>query len=228
MMLTPSEWSALRVSLVVAAGALALAYPPGLLMGWLLARRRFPGRLLVEIIVFLPLVLPPIITGFFLLVLFGRHGVLGAPLLRWTGIDIVFTIKGMALASAAVAFPLVVRSVRASIESVDAKLEQAAATLGYRPARVFWTVTVPLAWPGLLAGAILGFARAVGEFGATRIVALNMDGSRTLALEAFQLLETPGTPMSAILRIAAISIVLSATALALCELLARRWKAAMP
>jgi len=227
-MLTPPDWSALRMSLWVAGWALLVSLPPGIGLGWLLARKRFAGKTLVEVITFLPLVIPPVVTGYFILVLFGRNGIFGKPWLAWTGVEIVFTTRGMVLAGAIVSFPLLVRALRSSFEAVDPGLEQAARTLGCSHWSAFWSVTLPLAWPGLLSGSLLAFARALGEFGATRMVSLNTDGTRTLALEVFQLAETPGTDPSAILRLAGLSVLLSAIALFLCEQLARRWRPAAP
>lgn len=217
--LTAAEGSAVRLSLLIAAGATAVALPPGLWLGWVLARKRFPGKLLVEMAAMLPLVLPPTVTGYLLLVVFGRRGWLG-------GFDILFTWKAMLLAAAAVGFPLLVRSARAAFEAVDPKLGPAARTLGCSPLGEFFSVTLPLAWPGLLAGLLLCFARAIGEFGATRMVSLNTDGQRTIALEIFQLVETPGDHGGALLRLVLVSIGLSALALVICEALARRWTGA--
>jgi molybdate transport system permease protein len=216
------------MSLVVASAALAVMLPAGIAVGWLLARRRFRGKMLVEVIVFLPLVMPPVVTGYLLLVVFGRRGLLGAWLYENLGLEIAFTWKGMALASAAVGFPLLVRSVRLAMEGVQPGLEEAARTLGCSRLGTFVRVTLPLAWPGLLAGGVLAFARALGEFGATRMVALNADGTRTIALEVFQLMETPGADQSAVVRLTIISILLSGAALMVCELLARRWRGVGP
>jgi len=228
MMLTTAEWSAIRMSLLIGTAAVAVSLPPGIVLGWLLARKRFPGKLLAEIVVFLPLVVPPVVTGYVLLLLFGQQGPLGAAFKVWTGLEIVFTWRGMVMAGALVGFPLMVRAMRASFETVDPKLEEAGYTLGCSRLQVFATITLPLAWPGILAGTLLAFTRALGEFGATRMVALNADGTRTIALEVFQLAETPGADQAPILRLVLVSIGLSAVALALCELLARKWKAAAP
>lgn len=216
-MLTPDEWSAVRLSLALAGGATALVLPPGLLLGWLFARRSFPGKVVLEILVLLPLVLPPTVTGYGLLVLLGRHGVLG-------GWAFLFTWKAMLVAAAVVGFPLLVRSAQAAFAAVDPKLSAAARTLGCSAAGSFFRVTLPLAWPGLLAGVVLCFARGLGEFGATRMVALNTPGQRTLALEIYQLVETPGDHSAALLRLVLISLALSALALLACHALTRRWR----
>jgi molybdate transport system permease protein len=204
--LTPAEWSAIRMSLLVAGAALALALPVGVALGWLLARRRFPGKALVEALVFLPLVLPPVVTGYFLLVVLGRNGWLGGVLHDLFGLQIVFTWLGMALAGSVVGLPFLVRSVRLSVEAVDPGLESAARTL-------------PLAFPGILAGALLAFARALGEFGATVMVAPNVEGTRTLALEIFRQAAVPGGE-GAVLRLSLIAV-----ALALAGLLGTEWLA---
>jgi molybdate transport system permease protein len=170
----------LQLSLLVAAGALVLALPLGIAGASLLRGRRFPGQSLLESLFLLPLVLPPVVTGFILLVLLGKRGPLGKPLLDW-GVQILFSPLAAILASAMVAFPLVYQSARAAFSSVDSQLEDAARCLGAPPARTFWSITVPLAWPGLVAGAILAFARALGEFGATVMVAGNVEGKTLTA-----------------------------------------------
>ena len=215
-MLTPEAWSTVRLSLTLAAGATVLALPAGLALGWLLARRTFPGKFLLELLVMLPLVVPPTVTGYALLVVFGRHGPLGG--LAW-----LFTWKAMLVAAAVVGFPLLVRSAQAAFTAVDPKLSAAARTLGCSAPGAFFRVTLPLAWPGLLAGAVLCFARALGEFGATRMVSLNTADQRTLALEIYRLVETPGDHTAALLSLVAVSLALSALALGLCQLLTRRW-----
>jgi len=207
------------MSLLVAGAALALALPAGIALGWLLARRRFPGKALVEALIFLPLVLPPVVTGYFLLVLFGRNGWVGGLLHDVFGLQIVFTWVGMALAGAVVGLPFLVRAVRLSVEAVDPGLESAARTLGSGPWRTFFRITLPLAFPGILAGAVLAFARALGEFGATVMVAPNVAGTRTLALEIFRQAAVPGGE-GAILRLSIIAVVL-----ALAGLLGTEWLA---
>lgn len=220
-MLTPLEWSALRMSLLVSGTALVLALPPGIALGWLLARKRFRGRLLVEALVFLPLVLPPVVTGYLLLVVFGQGSWLGQAVLRPLGLRIAFTWVGMALAGAVVGLPFLVRSVRLSVEAVDRGLEDAARTLGLGPWSAFVRVTLPLARPGIVAGALLAFARALGEFGATVMVAPNVAGTRTLALEIFRQASVPGGE-AAVARLAGISVVLSLAALLGTEWLGER------
>lgn len=216
--LTLEEWDAIALSLRVSLVAVAGMLVPGVALGWLLARKRFWGRTVVDAVVHLPLVLPPVVTGYLLLLLFGRRGLLGEPL----GLEIAFTWKAAALASAVVAFPLMVRAVRLSMELVDARYEEAAATLGAPPWRVWTTVTLPLALPGVLTGAVLAFARSLGEFGATITFAGNLVGeTRTLPLALFTYTEVPGGQGPA-LRLMLISLVLSLLALLASELLARR------
>lgn len=226
--LTSAEMSAVRMSLGVAIAALVAMLPIGVALGWLLARKDFRGKILVETLVFLPLVLPPVVTGYVLLILFGRRGVIGGWLYEMLGVEIAFTWKGMALASAVVGLPLLVRSVRLAMEGIPVGLEQAARTLGCSGWQAFVSVTLPLAWPGVLAGSVLAFARALGEFGATRMLALNADGTRTIALEVFQLMDTPGAVESAVARLALISILLSGGALVCCEWLGRRHRGIAP
>lgn len=216
-MLHPDQLAALRLTLALAGGATLLALPPGLLLGWVLARRTFPGKMLVEILILLPLVVPPTVTGYGLLLLFGRHGLLGS----W---GFLFTWKAMLLAAAVAGFPLLVRSAQAAFESVDPRWGAAARTLGCSAVGSFFRVTLPLAWPGLLAGLVLCFARALGEFGATRMVSLNTPGTRTLALEIYQLAETPGDHSAALVRLVLVSLGLSALALLACQILNRRWR----
>ncbi len=183
-------WQITSFTIAMALLATVLMLPPGILVGWLLARRRFPGRVLVETLVSLPLVMPPVATGLLLLTLVAPAGPVGR-LLAHAGIDIVFTWKGVVLAMAVMGLPLVVRSVRAGVEQVDSRLEAVASTLGAPPWRVFYSITLPLALPGVLAGAILGFARALGEFGATIMVAGSIPGStRTLAIAIYSFVET--------------------------------------
>jgi len=222
LQLTPLEQEALGLSLQVAFWCVAVSLVPGILVAWVLARLRFPGRTLLDGIVHLPLVLPPVVIGYLLLVVFGRQGLIGAPLYDWFGITIAFTWRGAVIASAVVAFPLLVRAIRLSLEAVDSGLESAARTLGARPWRVFLTVTLPLMAPGILAGAILAFARSLGEFGATITFVSNIPGeTRTLPLALYSVLQRPGGDAEAT-RLAIISIVVAILALAASELLARR------
>jgi molybdate transport system permease protein len=211
-MLTSTEWSAVGMSLLVAGAALLLALPPGVALGWILARKRFRGRLLVEGVVFLPLVLPPVVTGYLLLVLFGQHGALGRWLLEVLGVRVIFTWFGMAIAGAVVGLPFLVRAVKLSVESVDRGLEEASRTLGLGRWRTWMRITLPLARSGILAGALLAFARALGEFGATVMVAPNVAGTRTLALEIYRQASVPGGE-AAVARLAVLSILLSLGAL---------------
>ena len=183
-------WRITWFTVVCAAGATALALPPGVVLAWLLARRKFPGRALVETFVSLPLVMPPVATGLILLMLLSRRGRIGGWLER-LGIEIVFTWKAVVLAMAIMGLPLLVRTARAGFEQVNARYERVAATLGASPARIFLTISLPLAWPSVLAGAVLAFARALGEFGATIIVAGNIPGAtRTLAVAIYGYAET--------------------------------------
>ena len=185
-----SIWQITWFTLLMAALATLLMLPPGVFVGWLLARRRFRGRVLLETLVSLPLVMPPVATGLILLMLIAPAGPIGRVLER-TGIEVVFTWKAVVLAMTVMGLPLVARTVRAGIEQVDRRYEAVAATLGASPWRVFTSITLPLALPGVLAGAVLGFARALGEFGATIMVAGSIPGStRTLAVAIYSFAET--------------------------------------
>ena len=220
--MTSPEIDALRLSLWVAVWAVAGSLPLGILCAWLLARRRFPGRGLLDMAVHLPLVLPPVVVGYGLLILFGRNGTVGGWMDRALGIDITFTWKGAAVASAVMAFPLMVRALRLSIEAVDRGLEEAAATLGAPPLAVFFTVTLPLAAPGVLGGVVLAFARSLGEFGATITFVSNIPGeTRTLPLALYTLLDAPGGEAAAS-RLCLVSLAVAAVALLASELLSRR------
>jgi molybdate transport system permease protein len=220
--LTPLETEAVWLSLRVAVVAVAGSLPIGLFVAWLLARREFPGKTIVNGLVHLPLILPPVVVGYLLLVLLGRRGPLGAWLYDVFGVTIAFTWKGAAVASAVMAFPLMVRAIRLSLETVDRRLEQAARTLGASPLRVFLTVTLPLTLPGILTGAVLGFARSMGEFGATITFVSNIPGeTRTLPLALFSMVQTPGGDEGA-MRLVIISVVLAMAALVASEVLARR------
>ena len=182
-------WQITAFTIATALGATALMLPPGLLLAWWLARRTFPGQTLVETLVSLPLVMPPVATGLILLMLLAPRGVIGRLLAR-LGIEVVFTWKAVVVAMAVMALPLFVRAARAGIEQVDRRYEAVAATLGARPLRIFFTVTLPLAAPAVAAGAVLGFARAVGEFGATIMIAGSLPGTRTLAVAIYSFAET--------------------------------------
>lgn len=219
--LTPEEVTALQLSLKVAGWATLACMPPGLFLAYMLARWRFPGKMLVDGLVHLPLVLPPVVTGYLLLLAFGRRGPLGSLLAEHLGISFSFRWTGAALACAVMALPLMVRSVRLAFEAVDRRLEDAAGTLGANRPWVFASVTLPLALPGLLAGSVLAFAKALGEFGATITFVSNIPGeTQTLPLAIYAYTQVPGGEAPA-LRLAAISIVLSMAALVASELLAR-------
>jgi len=225
--LTPIESVALRLSLWVSAWAVVASLPLGIFAAWILARHTFPGKSLVDGVIHLPLVLPPVVIGYVLLVLFGRRGLLGAWLYESFGITIAFNWKGAALASAVMAFPLLVRAVRLSLESVDQGLEAAARTLGAGPIRVFFTVTLPLVTPGIIAGAILAFARSLGEFGATITFVSNIRGeTQTLPLALYSLTQVPGGEWGA-MRLCVIAVILGLFALVASELMARRFSARM-
>jgi len=185
-----SAWQITWFTLLCATGATVLIVPAGVPLAWLLARRRFRGRAILEALVTMPLVVPPVATGLLLLVLFSRRGVLGGFLER-VGIDVVFTWKAVVLAMAVMGLPLLVRTARAGFEQVNTRYESVAATLGASPLRVFFTISLPLAWPAVLAGAVLAYARALGEFGATIVVAGSIPGvTRTLAVAIYGYTET--------------------------------------
>jgi len=220
--LTALEVESLRLSLWVSGWAVVASLTAGIAVAWVLARLRFPGKVLLDGLVHLPLVLPPVVTGYTLLVIMGKNGILGSLLQKTIGLSFSFNWKGAALASAIMAFPLLVRAVRLSIETVDQGLEAAARTLGARPLRVFFTVTLPLIMPGVLAGVILCFARSLGEFGATITFVSNIPGeTRTLPLALYTLTQVPGGEASA-LRLCIISVLLALMALVGSELMARR------
>lgn len=219
--LTAEEWVAVALSIRVAVVATVVSVPLALLVAWGLARVRHPLMTVVNGLVHLPLVLPPVVTGYLLLIAFGKHGFLGAPLAQ---IGIVFSFRwtGAALAAGVMGFPLAVRAMRLSIEAVDRKLEVAAATLGAPPLAVFVTVTLPLAVPGILAGMILSFAKAMGEFGATITFVSNIPGeTQTLPSEIYTLMQVPDGEAGA-MRLVIISITVSMAALVASELLARK------
>lgn len=220
--LTPVELEALKLSLWVSCWAVAASLPLGILAAWILARLRFPGKALLDSLIHLPLVLPPVVIGYLLLVVFGRRGVVGAWLYHTFGITFAFNWKGAALAAAVMAFPLLVRAVRLSLEGVDRGLEAAARTLGAGPIRVFFTITLPLMIPGIMAGVILAFARSLGEFGATITFVSNIQGeTQTLPLALYTLTQIPGGEAGA-MRLCIISVVLGMAALTASEIQARR------
>jgi len=220
--LTPDELTAVLLSLKVASWATVAALPFGIAIAWVLARKRFPGMLLLNSVVHLPLVMPPVVTGYLLLLAFGRRGPVGAFLEEYFGIVFSFRWTGAALACAIMGFPLMVRAIRLAIEAVDRRLEQAAGTLGASPAWVFATVTLPLAAPGIIAGAVLCFAKALGEFGATITFVSNIPGeTQTVASAIYAYTQTPSGDAAA-LRLTLIAIAISLVALAASEVLARR------
>ncbi len=221
-MLTPDEIAIILLSLKVSCVAVAATIGPAFALAWLLARRDFPGKLLVDALVHLPLVIPPVVTGWLLLIAFGRTGPIGAWLDQWFGITVMFRWTGAALAAAVMALPLMVRAMRLSIEAVDRRLEGAARTLGAGRARTFLTVTLPLSAPGIVAGAVLGFARSIGEFGATITFVSNIPGeTRTLPIAIYSALQVPGSE-AVVTRLAIIAVLLSLVALMLSETLSRR------
>jgi len=225
--LSPLETEALGLSLRVALWCVALSLPLAIAVAWVLARLDFPGKVVVDGIVHLPLVLPPVVVGYGLLLLLGRRGPLGAWLYDVFGITVAFTWEGAVVASAVMAFPLMVRAIRLSIEAVDQGLESAARTLGSTPLGVFFSITLPLAWPGILTGMVLGFARSLGEFGATITFVSNIPGeTRTLPLALFGLTQVPGNEGAA-LRLVVLSTMLAFVALVGSELAARRIRARM-
>jgi molybdate transport system permease protein len=220
--LTPIEVEALVLSIKVAVAAVVVSLPLGVGIAWLLARREFPGKTLLDGLVHLPLIVPPVVVGYLLLVLLGRKGPIGAWLFDVFGVSVAFTWKGAAIASGVMAFPLIVRAIRLSFESVDRGLEAAARTLGAGPIAVFATITLPLITPGILTGMILGFARSLGEFGATITFVSNIPGeTQTLPLALYSVVQTPDADAAA-MRLVVISVVLALAALLASEVVARR------
>ena len=221
-MLTPMEAEALALSVKVAALAVVVSAPFGIAIAYLLARTSFPGKILVDAVVHTPLVVPPVVVGYLLLVGFARTGPIGGWLHEVFGVSIAFTWQGAALASGIMAFPLLVRAVRLSLESADAGLEDAARTLGASRARVFLTITLPLALPGIVTGMVLAFARSLGEFGATITFVSNIPGeTQTLSLALYSLSQIPGSEAAAA-RLAVLSVLVAVVALIASEVLARR------
>lgn len=221
-LLGPAEWTALWLSLKVAFWATLFSLPFGFAAAYALARGQFFGRQALNVLVHLPLVMPPVVTGYLLLLGFGRTGPLGEAFEALFGIIFAFRWTGAALAAAIMGFPLMVRAIRLSLESIDAGLEEAASTLGASRWRILATVTLPLAWPGIVAGAVLGFAKGMGEFGATVTFVSNIPGqTQTLALSIDTLLEIPGGEPLA-LRLAVLSILIATVALVISEVLAQR------
>jgi molybdate transport system permease protein len=220
--LTPTEWDAIHLSLRVASVAALASLPFGIAVAYALARGRFPGRALLDAFVHLPLVMPPVVTGYLLLLAFGRRGPIGSFLERTFGIVLAFNWTGAALACAIMGFPLMMRAVRLSLEAIDVRLESAASTLGANRIAVLFTVTLPLALPGILAGLVLSFARALGEFGATITFVGNIPGvTQTLPSAIYTYTQVPGGDLPA-LRLTAIAVAISFVALLFSEAIARR------
>lgn len=220
--MSADSWNAIGLSLLVAGVAVGASLPFGVALGWLLARREFLGKSLLETVVNLPLVLPPVVTGWLLLVAFGRRGVVGEALEDWLGVRLIFDWKGAALAAAVVSFPLMVRAIRIAFDGVDRGLEQAARTLGASPFDAFFTISLPCARRGIVAGCVLAFARSLGEFGATIMIAGNIPGrTQTIPLKIYSELESPGG-MERSLPLILFSIAIAAAALAIGNWLDRR------
>jgi molybdate transport system permease protein len=220
--ISPDEWAIVRLTLVVGGVAVAVTLPIAFGLALVLARSRLPGKLLLDAAVHLPLVVPPVVTGWVLLLAFAPSGPLGRLLQDWFGTTVLFRWTGAAIAAGVMALPLMVRAIRLSIEAVDRRLEQAARTLGAGPVRAFATITLPLSLPGILAAAVLGFARAVGEFGATITFVSSVPGeTETLPLAIYAALQRPGGD-ALVWRLAAISVALALVALVASEALARR------
>lgn len=220
-MLSPAEWQAVRLTLLVACTAVAASLPLGIMAGWLLAKRQFPGKLLAETLLNLPLVLPPVVTGYLLLITFGRQGLVGAYLESWLGLRFVFDWKGAALAAAVMGFPLLVRPIRVAFAGVDDGLLAAARTLGASPWDAFWTVALPLARRGIFGGCTLAFARSMGEFGATIMIAGSIPGqTRTVTLHIYDVLS--GGSVEQTQSLIVVSVVIAACALLVSEYFERQ------
>lgn len=225
--LTPEEWEAIALSLKVSALAVGASLPAGIAAAWILSRCSFPGKGILDGIIHLPLVLPPVVTGYLLLVFLGRQGIVGHFLHQTLGITLAFTWKGAAVAAAVMAFPLLVRAVRLSADTADRGLEDAARTLGAGRLRVFFTVTLPLMVPGIITGVILAFARSLGEFGATITFVSNIPGrTQTLPLALYSLTQVPDGETGA-LRLCLLSVAIAMAALVCSEILSRRFAARM-
>lgn len=221
-MLTPEELMALRLSLKVAAWCMVIGLLPGIALAWLLARKDFFGKALLDALVYLPMVLPPVVPGYLLLLLFGGNGVLGKFLNQWFGVSFAFNWTGAVLASLVMGLPLLVQPIRLSFQLIDSRLENAARTLGAGPWRVFFTITLPLALPGILVGAILSFSRSLGEFGATITFVGNIEGeTRTLPLAIYSFVHQSSGEEPA-MRLIWISVVLALGALVVSNALTRR------
>ena len=219
------EWQAVRLTLAVAARAVSVGLPLAVLTAWILARYRFPGRPILNALVHLPLVLPPVVTGWLLLIIFGIRGPIGSLLNDWFGVRLVFTTTGAALAVGVMTFPVMVRAIRLSLESADRELEQAARTLGAGALDRFFNVTLPLASPGILVGGVVGYATCLGEFGAVITFAANIPGeTQTLPLAIYTALQVPGGESKAA-ELAMVSVVLALIGLLLSEWLSKRLNA---
>jgi molybdate transport system permease protein len=225
-LLSPAEVSALLLSIKIAITAAVAELPLAVFLAFILARVRFFGNSFINILIHLPLILPPVVTGYFLLILFGNNGPIGLILAQYFGIILAFRWTGAALASAVMALPLMVRAIRLSIEAVDPTIENAARTLGANRINVFFSITLPLSYPGIIAGFILGFAKALGEFGATITFVSNIPGeTQTLSAAIYTYTQSPGGDVPA-LRLAALSVIVSIAALGFTELLARHTRKA--
>ena len=221
-MLDATEWGIVALSLKVGGVAMLETLPVAFALAWLLARVGFPGKVIVDAAIHLPLVVPPVVTGWMLLLAFGPNSPIGGWLQGWFGVTVLFRWTGAAIAAGVMALPLMVRAMRISIEAVDRRLENAARTLGAGRWRVFWTLTLPLSIPGVLAGAVLGFARSIGEFGATITFVSNVPGeTQTLPLAIYSALQQPGAD-ALVWRLSCVSVALSLVALIASELLTRR------
>jgi len=219
---SPLELEALQISLKVSIWSAVWSFPLALFVAWLLARKQFPGKAVLNAVIHIPLVVPPVVIGYLLLVVLGRQGVFGAVLYDWFGIALVFTWQGAAIAASVVAFPLFVRPIRQALEAVDPKLEEAAVTLGADQRQAFFAVTLPIVMPGIVTGALLFFARALGEFGATITFAANIPGeTQTLPLALYTATQTPDGDSIA-MRLVFLSLALAITALLFSEWLSRR------
>ncbi len=222
MILRAEEWDALALSLKVSFWAVVISLPLAIVVAWLLARREFPGKALLSALVHVPLVLPPVVTGYLLLLTFGRNGAVGRWMEDTLGLVLAFRWTGAVLAAAIMGFPLIVRAIRLAIEAVDPRLEDAASTLGAPPVARFFLVTFPLIIPGILAGAVLGFAKAIGEFGATITFVANIPGeTQTLPSAVYSFLQVPGAEGSA-MRLVVLSLCVAIGAVLVSEWLSRR------
>jgi molybdate transport system permease protein len=226
-LLSPEEWDIVLLTLHVAIRSVMVGLPAAVLVAWLLARSRFPGRPILDALAYLPMVLPPVVVGWLLLLVLGVRGPVGAWLLAWFGIRLVFTTAGAALACAVMSFPLMLRAVRLSLEAVDPDLEQAARTLGAGPVDRFFSIVLPLAAPGVLTGGIVGFASSLGDFGAVITFAGNIPGqTQTLPLAIYTALQTPGGEAAAA-RLSLVSVGLAVTGLLASQWVARRLQVMM-